>query len=166
MRFPAALIGFVLVLAPSLADAQVRVQGYTRSDGTYVRPHIRSAPDNSVANNYGASRSSPLYSPSLPDLSVVTASSRDHDRDGVANMYDVDDDNDGVADDYDRDQYGTVGGVVLRYRYGSSDFGRDMRDSIRESYNQTLTSARADGRITAYERSELDFWRRAYDLYR
>ncbi len=34
------------------AFAQVHVSGYTRSDGTYVAPHIRSAPDNNPYNNY------------------------------------------------------------------------------------------------------------------
>jgi len=34
------------------ADAQDYVQGYTRSDGTYVAPYYRSAPDDSVTNNY------------------------------------------------------------------------------------------------------------------
>jgi hypothetical protein len=34
------------------AFAQVHVDGYTRSDGTYVAPHYRSAPDGNVFNNY------------------------------------------------------------------------------------------------------------------
>lgn len=34
------------------AHAQDYVQGYTRSDGTYVAPYYRSAPDDSVTNNY------------------------------------------------------------------------------------------------------------------
>lgn len=45
----------IAVLAISIAApvaAQVRVKGYVRSDGTYVAPHVRSAPDNSVLNNY------------------------------------------------------------------------------------------------------------------
>ncbi len=32
--------------------AQVRVRGYYRKDGTYVRPHIRSWPDGNPYNNY------------------------------------------------------------------------------------------------------------------
>lgn len=32
--------------------AQVYVQGHFRSDGTYVQPHYRSAPDSSKLNNY------------------------------------------------------------------------------------------------------------------
>ena len=36
----------------SVANAQVYVRGYTRSDGTYVAPHMRSSPDGTVTNNY------------------------------------------------------------------------------------------------------------------
>ena len=35
------------------AWAQVRVDSYTRRDGTYVAPHTRSAPDGRYNNNYG-----------------------------------------------------------------------------------------------------------------
>jgi hypothetical protein len=37
------------------AYAQTHVQGYTRKDGTYVQPHMRSAPDRSYNNNYSTS---------------------------------------------------------------------------------------------------------------
>lgn len=37
----------------SVALAQdVRVHGYTRSDGTYVQPHYRTQPDGNKFNNY------------------------------------------------------------------------------------------------------------------
>jgi hypothetical protein len=36
----------------STAAAQVKVRGYTRKDGTYVRPHVRSNPDGNFANNW------------------------------------------------------------------------------------------------------------------
>lgn len=106
VRGPATLLGIMIALSPSLAEAQVRVSVYTRSDGVYVRPHIRSAPDTRLPNSCGPARSSPLYSPNLPDLSVVTPYTRDHDGDGIAKMYDGDDDNDGLGDAYDRTQYG------------------------------------------------------------
>lgn len=32
--------------------ADVRVNGYVRQDGTYVQPHMRTAPDNTINNNY------------------------------------------------------------------------------------------------------------------
>lgn len=166
MRFAAALIGIIIALSSSLAWAQVHVRGYTRSDGTYVRPHIRSAPDNSLANNYGPSRSSPLYSPSLPDLSVVTPGSRDHDRDGLANMYDGDDDNDGIGDNYDPTQYGVIGD-----RYPSQRQFSAAQIQIRQSvaidiYNRTLASARSDGVVTDSERDFLESMRRVYGLDR
>jgi hypothetical protein len=48
------LILLSLILGGSIvAEAQNRVNGYWRSNGTYVQPHYRSAPDNSRYNNYG-----------------------------------------------------------------------------------------------------------------
>jgi len=32
----------------------VRVKGYYRKDGSYVKPHYRSRPDAFTSNNYGA----------------------------------------------------------------------------------------------------------------
>lgn len=46
-------IASFLFATPVLAQ-DVHVDGYYRGDGTYVRPHTRSAPDDSVSNNYGA----------------------------------------------------------------------------------------------------------------
>jgi hypothetical protein len=46
------IVAGTLLLALSPASAQVHVDGYTRSNGTYVAPHYRSAPDNSHNNNY------------------------------------------------------------------------------------------------------------------
>lgn len=43
----------LLALAPALADARdTYVKPYTRSDGTYVQGHYRSAPDGKAYNNY------------------------------------------------------------------------------------------------------------------
>lgn len=47
-----ALIGIMALLGASAVNAQVHVRGYTRSNGTYVAPYVRSAPDNSIHNNY------------------------------------------------------------------------------------------------------------------
>ena len=49
----------ILVLAlliPATAVAQTVVQPYVRSDGTYVRPHLRTTPDNNPYNNYSPPR--------------------------------------------------------------------------------------------------------------
>jgi hypothetical protein len=42
----------VLVSVPLDVDAQVRVRGYVRRDGTYVPPHVRSSPDGNPSNNW------------------------------------------------------------------------------------------------------------------
>lgn len=46
----AVLLAMLLPIAS--ADAQVRVRGYFRRDGTYVQPHMRSAPDGNPYNNW------------------------------------------------------------------------------------------------------------------
>ena len=38
---------FLIMTISVICSAQVRVKGYYRKDGTYVRPHVRSNPDNS-----------------------------------------------------------------------------------------------------------------------
>lgn len=43
---------FFVMLFPVIGNAQVRVKGYYRKDGTYVRPHVRSNPDGNPYNNW------------------------------------------------------------------------------------------------------------------
>lgn len=90
------LLSFFLLIFSFTVQSQVQVDGYTRSDGTYVAPHVRSAPDESRWNNYGR--------PSVEDRQEERASpfTRDYDRDGTFNQYDYDDDNDGTLDDFER----------------------------------------------------------------
>ena len=102
MKLALPIILAIAIATP--AAAQVSVGGYTKKDGTYVAPHIRSAPNSTKADNYGPSSSSPLYT---GRGSVTPPSSRDADRDGIANSYDSDDDNDGVSDNRDKSQYGS-----------------------------------------------------------
>lgn len=104
MKLRTVLVALVMAaaLAPSIAAAQVNVRGYYRSDGTYVQPHVRSAPDGDRSNNYGPSGSSTTQ----PFYGFAAPQTRDADRDGIANMYDNDDDNDGIGDNSDRSQYG------------------------------------------------------------
>ena len=50
------LVGFLVAnnsyaQNPYAAPATVQVKGYTRSDGTYVQPHTRTAPDGIKSNN-------------------------------------------------------------------------------------------------------------------
>ena len=84
-------LSFVLLQTPAFA---VRVNGYTRSDGTYVQSYERSSPNQYKWDNYGPS-----------DYSGQPASQRDNDGDGISNMRDYDDDNDGISDDRDFSQY-------------------------------------------------------------
>jgi hypothetical protein len=48
----AALILAALLCLSTVALAGEYVNGYTRSNGTYVQGHYRSSPDNSYNNNY------------------------------------------------------------------------------------------------------------------
>jgi hypothetical protein len=46
-------LGLIAALAaPAFADQLVN--GYVRKDGTYVAPHLQSAPDNNAYNNYSS----------------------------------------------------------------------------------------------------------------
>jgi len=51
MRAFFSTLALLLLVFNSLA-ADVRVRGYTRKDGTYVQPHMRSAPDGNFYNNW------------------------------------------------------------------------------------------------------------------
>ena len=53
-------IVFVLTLINTVA-ADVWVNGYFRSDGTYVQGHYRSSPDSSVTNNWSYSGNTNPY---------------------------------------------------------------------------------------------------------
>jgi hypothetical protein len=45
------LVVLLAIAVPAFAD-DTYVRGYTRRDGTYVRPHMRSAPDGNSYNNW------------------------------------------------------------------------------------------------------------------
>lgn len=42
----------LIITISTICNAQVRVKGYYRKDGTYVRPHVRSNPDGNPYNNW------------------------------------------------------------------------------------------------------------------
>lgn len=52
-QFFAAAFAVVSLAYALPADAQQRVDGYTRRDGTYVQPYTRSTPNNSYNDNWG-----------------------------------------------------------------------------------------------------------------
>lgn len=56
----AALFGVLAFAGPALA-ADTRVNGYIKKDGTYVAPHVRSAPDSSSNNNWSTQGNSNPY---------------------------------------------------------------------------------------------------------
>ncbi|MEC5157254.1 hypothetical protein [Chryseobacterium sp. MP_3.2] len=43
---------FILLLISIFSFSQVQVKGYYRKNGTYVRPHVRTAPNSTVTDNY------------------------------------------------------------------------------------------------------------------
>lgn len=92
---PAIMI-LTLAATGTVQAQDVQVDGYYRDDGTYVRPHTRSAPDDSISNNYG---------PSQSDSELRNPRQRDYDNDGTPNYLDSDSDNDGYGDEYDSDPY-------------------------------------------------------------
>jgi hypothetical protein len=54
MKFSLAM-GFAVALSlafPLVSMAQVHVSGYTKKDGTYVAPHMRSSPNQTKLDNY------------------------------------------------------------------------------------------------------------------
>lgn len=49
-----ALAAICLLVSLGIAYADVYVNGYYRSNGTYVAPHYRSDPDGSCSNNWSS----------------------------------------------------------------------------------------------------------------
>lgn len=68
----------VAMMFASSASAQVAVRGYTRSDGTFVAPHVRSSPNASTFDNYGSNNraSSSTYTAPAPLYASPTASAQ------------------------------------------------------------------------------------------
>ena len=88
---------FAISFSAPLNAEDVYVDGYYRDDGTYVRPHVRSSPDDSKANNYG---------PSQNKNELMNPRSRDYDNDRTPNYLDNDSDNDSLYDRNDKNIYG------------------------------------------------------------
>lgn len=73
LAISAALVGLMMAGA---AVAQVQVRGHTRSDGTYVAPHTRSAPNNSTYDNRSAYSTPSYRAPSYNAPQPLYGSSR------------------------------------------------------------------------------------------
>lgn len=54
MKVRSTLI-FAFAIFSAAANAETQVNGYYRSNGTYVAPHYRSSPDSSYNNNWSTS---------------------------------------------------------------------------------------------------------------
>lgn len=50
--FSLLLLAVTIIASASMAFADTWVNGYTRSNGTYVQGHYRSSPNNTVNDNY------------------------------------------------------------------------------------------------------------------
>lgn len=87
------LIVALVLSAQSALAGDTYVNGYVRKDGTYVKPHIRSAPNSLKYDNYGSASKNKRKS------GYSNPYTRDSDGDGIYNQYDTDDDNDGRSDE-------------------------------------------------------------------
>lgn len=89
------ILTLIITLSVSISafSREVHVRGYFRSNGTYVQPHVRTAPDSTRSNNYGRPSSYNNYQ------EVHHPETRDYDHDGIPNINDMDDNNNGVLDD-------------------------------------------------------------------
>lgn len=54
IAFIAGMLSFMVFSEVALAR-DVYVQGYTRADGTYVAPYVRTSPDSTINNNWSTS---------------------------------------------------------------------------------------------------------------
>jgi len=95
--FITLLTSLFIIPQAGFADHNVFVPGHHRSDGTFVRPHIKKSPDGSRANNYG---------PSQKSSELMQPQNRDYDKNSIPNYRGSDDDSDGVHDNFDKKQYG------------------------------------------------------------
>lgn len=93
----AIFFAFFAAASPTFAG-DVYVDGYYRSDGTYVRPHVRSSPDGITSNNYG---------PSTSSSQLLNPRRRDYDGDGTSNYLDMNSDNDSLLDNSDPNPFGS-----------------------------------------------------------
>lgn len=72
----AAMVAFGTI-APAFADTYVN--GYTRSDGTYVQPHYRSSPNNTTLDNYSTRGNTNPYTGRQGTVDPYSGASRNYD---------------------------------------------------------------------------------------
>jgi hypothetical protein len=54
INMKAIIAAAVLAVMSASVMADVHVRGYYRDNGTYVQPHVRTAPDSNPCNNYSS----------------------------------------------------------------------------------------------------------------
>lgn len=84
MKTVLAVIAALLLLA-TLAEAQVRVDPYTRKDGTYVPGYQRTRPNQTPTDNYSFPGN---LNPNTGRITPGNPLRRDSDRDGIPDAYD------------------------------------------------------------------------------
>jgi hypothetical protein len=128
----------IILFSTVVLAKDVHVKGYYRKDGTYVRPHIRSSPDSSKANNYGPSQSSD---------ELMNPRTRDYDHDGIPNYLDSDSDNDGIHDDADSNPYGGSNS-------GYSDKSKNTSSSTTQKQHSNIDNKKRDNSSSNETRKE------------
>ena len=70
------LLFLIASLLTQVSAKDVYVNGYYRSNGTYVRGHYRTAPDNTLMNNYSTRGNTNPYTGKKGHLDPYTTSSK------------------------------------------------------------------------------------------
>lgn len=129
--FSFPIFASLFFLFPIMAEAKtcvVHVDGYYRSNGTYVPPHVRACPNKTKNDNFGAAKH-PGDNPFR----------RDKDKDRTPNYKDPDDDGNGRTDDVDyalrHYRNDNLSEIVIpelknKKKYGSFPVNRDVNIQI------------------------------------
>ena len=85
----ALLVISILIFAGSAFAKDTYVKGYNRSNGTYVQPHYRTSPDNSLHNNYSTKGNVNPYTGRKGTVNPYGSSGRYNSRNnGLGNIFD------------------------------------------------------------------------------
>ncbi len=85
----ALLVISILIFAGSAFAKDTYVKGYNRNNGTYVQPHYRTSPDNSLHNNYSTKGNVNPYTGRKGTVNPYGSSGRYNSRNnGLKNLFD------------------------------------------------------------------------------
>ena len=83
------VISILIIFAGSAIASDTYVKGYYRSNGTYVQPHYRTSPDNSLHNNYSTKGNVNPYTGRKGTVNPYGSSGRYNSRNnGLKNLFD------------------------------------------------------------------------------